>query len=1339
MNTLVSDLPITLLYGGARPDLIRDETLADIFRATAARLPEKTALNLIGSSEALTYAELDRRSDAIAAALAARGVKRGEFVGLWFTRSLDLHVAMIGIAKSGAAFIPFDADAPADRISLSLADCGARFLVSHAALAVHTANVNGATVLDFHALLATPAHEIKPERATPDDPAYAIYTSGSTGKPKGIVITHRNIAHYLRSGNAAIGMMESDVVFQGASVAFDLSMEEIWIPYLVGATLKVAPNAVLKDTDNLPAAMIREGITVLDLVPTLLTMLDRDIPSVRLIITGGEALTSALVDRWSKPGRRIVNTYGPTETTVVATFAECVPGEAITIGVPIPNYTAYVLNEAMEPVAQGQTGELVVGGPGVARGYINLPQMTAAKFIDNPFGATAANDPILYRTGDAVSVDAQGRILFHGRIDDQVKIRGYRIELGEIESLIAAEPDVKTAAVAVHKDAAGGDILVAHVVPAAGSIDIQAAKKALAAKLPSYMVPHIWQSHKQLPQLISGKVDRKALVAMPLDLSSAQEPQEPPRTATEAALLKAAQTIFPGQSLPFEADFFTELGGHSLIAARFISAVRQNPDLAGITLQDMYGLRTLRKLGAALDERHGGNGGGPKEDLRFAAPPFMRRFWCGVAQTLALPFILAISTAQWLGVFLTYMIFLQGTDYSFGWMALVLSLAYGGIKFGSLFLVIALKWIVIGRTKPGVYPLWGVYFFRWWFMQRLYALGHPSYLANSPLMRLYLRALGAKVGSEAMISHCEIGAPDLVEIGAWTAIGHKAVIGNAEVEGDRLIIGRVKIGDGVFIGNQAIVPEGCVIGHDARIEDLTALAPHSRIAPYEIWDGSPGRKAGMVDPATLPECPSIARNEKIARTGFYALLVLAITSIGLMPIFPAFVVFDRVESFFIDRVEWLQWYHVLLPVAWVMGMALVVFTLAFVIALRWIVMPRRLQPGVYSIYSDTYLRKWIVNLITEVSLDTLSSLYATVYMRGWYRLMGARIGKGAEISTNLGGRFDLVSIGGGSFMADECSLGDEDIHRGWMTLETTEIGERVFVGNNAVIAPGCELANGTLIGVKSKAPHSGKTDENETWFGSPPIKFPVRQQFGDMAATWTYQPSIWKKLGRAGFEALHTTFPTALFISLGSVTVDMIEPRYAAGNYAGAFGMFMAGAVLMPLVMVLVVCAIKWALMGVYKPRMQPMWSWWAMRTEAVAVLYWGLGGRVLLEHVRGTFWLPFFLRLFGTRVGRGVFMDTTDLTEFDCCEIGHYAVMNSMSCLQTHLYEDRLMKVGRIKIGDGVSIGAFTTVLYDTDIGAHARLGALSLIMKGENIPANTRWAGAPAQPVAAMAHVAA
>jgi non-ribosomal peptide synthetase-like protein len=246
----------------------------------------------------------------------------------------------------------------------------------------------------------------------------------------------------------------------------------------------------------------------------------------------------------------------------------------------------------------------------------------------------------------------------------------------------------------------------------------------------------------------------------------------------------------------------------------------------------------------------------------------------------------------------------------------------------------------------------------------------------------------------------------------------------------------------------------------------------------------------------------------------------------------------------------------------------------------------------------------------------------------------------------------------------------------------------------------------------------------------------VRQNFAGVAANWTYEPPFRMKAWRAVFEALHSTFPTALFLTLGSIALEYIFPLWEKGLLLEAAGLFVVASCLMPLVMVAVVAAIKWAMMGVYKPLVKPMWSWWAMRTEAVAVLYWGLAGKVLLEHLTGTAYLPMYLRLLGTRVGKGVYLGTTDITEFDCVKIGDFSVMNSLSCLQTHLYEDRVMKVGRVEVGRGVTIGSFATVLYDTKVGDWAQLGPLSLVMKGEEIPANTAWAGAPAQPAAAAVH---
>ena len=452
-----------------------------------------------------------------------------------------------------------------------------------------------------------------------------------------------------------------------------------------------------------------------------------------------------------------------------------------------------------------------------------------------------------------------------------------------------------------------------------------------------------------------------------------------------------------------------------------------------------------------------------------------------------------------------------------------------------------------------------------------------------------------------------------------------------------------------------------------------------------------------------------------------------------MPIFPSFWVFDHVDDWISiadgDRMLYLASIPLM---AWPTSFVLVIVTVALVAVARWIILPR-CREGVYSVHSGFYLRKWFVALVTEVTLDTLSSLYATVYMRNWYRLMGAKIGKDAEISTNLAGRYDLVDIGEKCFIADEVVLGDEDIRRGYMTLKKTRTAARVFIGNDGVLPPGSDIPEGALIGIKSKPPANELLSPGDTWFGSPPIKLPVRQKF-DTGSYWTYEPPKWKKFVRAVFEAMHISLPTMLFITFGTWAVEVIAPPLLAGKWLKLALAFMGCSVAISFAMGLVVVAVKWATMGKYEPVVKPMWSFWAMRTEAVAVMYWGLAGRVLLDHLRGTPFLPWALRTLGAKFGEGVYMDMMDITEFDCVNVGDFAVLNSLCALQTHLYEDRVMKVGRVHVAAGVTVGAGSTVLYDTHVGEFARLGPLTVIMKGEAIPANTEWIGAPAQPKRAV-----
>ncbi|MGL4438625.1 MAG: Pls/PosA family non-ribosomal peptide synthetase, partial [Bosea sp. (in: a-proteobacteria)] len=969
---------------------------------------------------------------------------------------------------------------------------------------------------------------------------------------------------------------------------------------------------------------------------------------------------------------------------------------------------------------------------GVAVGYLARPDLTAEKFVPNSFANLG--DARLYRSGDAVSVDPNGNIAFHGRIDDQVKIRGFRVELGEIEAKLADEPGISQAAVVLRQDD-GIDKLVAFLVAEPGTtIDRNTLRTALRTKLPPYMIPGHWEQVMELPRLAaSGKIDRKLLKAAPLTVTPVSTVQAQPETPTEAVLLEAAKPLFKGQNIAFDVDFFTEMGGHSLIAAQFISAVRQSPDHAMVTLQDVYNLRTLRSMGAALDERIAASGGGGPKDLSFEPPPFWRRFWCGVAQAIAMPFILALVTIQWLGLFLSSIFLIKGDAGLLNEM-LVLCSIFVVLNLGAKIIIIALKWVIIGRTKPGRYPLWGSYYFRVWFVARLIQATTPKFLQMSPLMRIWIRLLGGKVGKEAIISEFETGAWDLISIGERASTGSKMKIANVEYTTNEMVIEPIEIGAYAHIGNACVISGGSTISEGAELKDLTCILPGQVVPAWEIWDGSPPRKVGMVDRASLPVHPEASRSKRaLLGVGYFAVYTLMLM-IGLVPIFPAFYVLYNLDYIiggeFDYTIEWSQ----LIFFTWPTALILIIASMAIIVALRWIIFPNRIKPGSHSIYSLFYFRKWSIALATEVLLETLNSLFATIYMRYWYRMMGAKIGKGSELSTNLAGRYDLVDIGAGNFIGDEAIFGDEEVRSGYITLDTVKTGDRVFFGNAANIAAGSVIEDGALIGVKSKLPDSLHVKKDETWFGSPAIKFPTRQKVA-LGAAATYEPPAHMFAARAIFEALHTSFPTAVFLMVAYMTADTLEGYITGGFYTAAVVIVLCAGVINAMAMIFMSIAFKWVMMGVYKPVMKPMWSWWAMRTEAVAVIYGGLAGKVGLEYMRGTPFLPWMLRLYGTKIGKGVLMDWTDITEFDCTHIGDFSVLNAHSCPQTHLYEDRVMKVGAIHIGKGVTISSGSIILYDTKIGDFARIEPLTLVMKGEHIPAHTMWQGAPAVPYIAHA----
>ncbi len=347
--------------------------------------------------------------------------------------------------------------------------------------------------------------------------------------------------------------------------------------------------------------------------------------------------------------------------------------------------------------------------------------------------------------------------------------------------------------------------------------------------------------------------------------------------------------------------------------------------------------------------------------------------------------------------------------------------------------------------------------------------------------------------------------------------------------------------------------------------------------------------------------------------------------------------------------------------------------------------------------------------------------------------MGAKVGRHSEISTAVGIVPDLLTLGDDAFIADDVMLGDEELRGGWMVLCPTGIGNRSFVGNGAYVTGGAQVPDDVLIGVQTRTPENDRLRSGQTWMGSPPLLLPARERIEGFPESLTFRPSWMRKVGRAAVESLRIVLPLAFVIASGYLIIQVVMPIAAAddkGWFDVANALALSG-VLFGLGSFLLVLALKWILIGRYRPRAAPMWTPFVWLSEAVTNVYESLAVPGLLSHLRGTPLLPWALWLLGARIGRGVYMDTTDVTEFDCVRIGDEAELNGWCGPQTHLFEDRVMKIGCVEIGAQTSIGESSTVLYDTRVGDRVLLGPLTLVAKGERLPPDTCWEGSPASSV--------
>ncbi|HWJ94807.1 MAG TPA: Pls/PosA family non-ribosomal peptide synthetase, partial [Telluria sp.] len=850
-----------------------------------------------------------------------------------------------------------------------------------------------------------------------------------------------------------------------------------------------------------------------------------------------------------------------------------------------------------------------ITGPGLAAGYLGRPDLTAEKFLPNPW-ATGEHDARLYRTGDLARIEADGEVLCLGRTDDQVKIRGFRVELGEIEAVLAQQPGVGTTAVLLRRDD-GIDRLVAYLVPANGAAPEETSaatlRRALAGCLPPYMVPTRFEYLPVMPRLTSGKIDRKALKAMPLSATAPGDGAESdlPETEAEEVLFAALEKLFPGQGVRRELDFFSDLGGHSFFAARLASSLRADPRFAHVTVRDIYQHRTIGAIAQAL-----GEAAQSETQPEWTPAPAWKRWTCGLAQLAAVPALVTLRMAQWLAPFFTYH-FMTGDPGDSVARAIAASLAVFLLATLVEFAVaIGGKWLVAGRLKPGSYPLWGVTYYRWWLADRLVESA-PSYLlSGSSLYNWWLRALGAKVGHDVVIGSMTLRAPELLAIGDNVSVGNAVNIENARVERGRLLLGEVRLDDDACVASYAVLEGNTRVGRAGHLEGQSALPDGAEVPTGRVWGGSPARDIGAFDPHTLPPRPRVGRARKALEALFFGVGMVAIATVFFMPVFPSFVLIDWFDE--AGSLPWLQGSDVTVQLARYFLLAfpasavLIVLTALVSAAIRWGVLPR-LEPGRYAIHSGTYLAKWLVSHIQESSLNILHGIYATVFAPSWYRMLGAKVGRDAEISTALGVVPDMLTLGDETFIADAVMLGDEQIDGGWMTMQPTVVSHRSFVGNGSYIPDGTVLPENVLVGVHTHAPENTAMKSGDTWLGSPPIHLPAREQVSGYPEHLTYKPSPLRRVGRALVEAFRIVAPHAVVIAVGYTVVLDLMPVAGAGRWSEVVADLALIGLAYGVGNYLVVALLKWLLVGRYRRRAAPMWTPFVWMSEGVTNLYEGI------------------------------------------------------------------------------------------------------------------------------------
>ena len=1275
------EIPAQFVLSAFAPE---PRTLIDILYDTARRYPDAPALD--DGTVQLTYAELVSDIEDSVAWLAARGIGRGDRIGIRMpSGSYALYVAILATLATGAAYVPVDADDPVERAELVFTEAGVVAVITEQGLVRGPGSSRGWRA-------AAPLSR---------DDAWIIFTSGSTGTPKGVAVSHRSAAAFV-DAEARMFLQDNplgpgDRVLAGLSVAFDASCEEMWLAWRHGACLVPAPRSLVRSGMDLGPWLVSRDITVVSTVPTLAALWPAEaLEAVRLLIFGGEACPPELAERLAVDGREVWNTYGPTEATVVACAARLFGRGPVSIGLPLPGWDLAVVGADGRPVNLGEVGELVIGGVGLAR-YLD-PDKDAEKYAPMPTLAWSR----AYRSGDLVRLEADG-LYFVGRADDQVKVGGRRIELGEVDSALVHLPGVSGGAAAVRRTASGTPLLVGYVASADPNFDLAAARTALAQSLPAALVPRLVLVD-ELPTRTSGKVDRDAL-PWPVDGAGDDAPDLLGTTGWLAGLWRdglAAQVDGP------EADFFA-LGGGSLAAAQLIAALRQR--YPQVTVADLYDHPRLGSLAGYLDELEPP----PAVEPRTVEPVSRRTQAVQIALTVPLAALTGMQWVVWLAVANNVAAGLDLVPWTapISWWWVLAGFLLFVTPPGRMGIAVVGARTLLGNVQAGTYRRGGAVHLRVWLAERLAEASGAQNMAGAPWLVYYARALGNKVG-QGVDLHSAPPVTGMLTLGHRCSIEPEVDLTGYWIDGDAFHVGPVTVGNDATVGARTTLLPGAVVGKNADVAPGSGVV--GKVKNGQYWKGSPAIKSGKAKHPWPDHRPPRALHW-VAVYGLTSMLLgalpLAALTVGLAVI--GWAVRDTASV--ADAVP--------AAMLWAAPATLAaVLTYAALTVLGVRLLSVGLHEGYHPVRSRSGWQLWATERLMDAARNYLFPIYAGLLTPWWLRLLGAEVGRGTEISTALlVPKFTVVEDG--AFLADDTMVGSYELGGGWIHVARATVGKRAFLGNSGITQPGRRVPDDGLVAVLSATPHKAKA--GSSWLGSPPVRLRRRPTAAD--ALRTFHPSAKLKVLRATVETFRIV-PVVITFAIGVGVLAAIQALATAAGWLWAA--LAAGPVVLAAGAIAggVAVLAKWLLVGRIGAIEHPLWSSFVWRNEVSDTFVETVAAPWFARAAAGTPVMNLWLRALGAGIGRGVWCETYWLPEADLVTLGDGATVNRGCVVQTHLFHDRIMRMDTVVLEPGATLGPHCVALPAARIGAGATVGPASLVMRGDEVPPSTRWQGNPIAP---------